>query len=196
MGDTDNDHKTLFWPFRLLQIQTCCIYAGAGLEKLWSEKGQWTSLPNNNTGTSMSAMYLMVHQQDFFNNGFFVPPTILFNSQGILQLLTYLSVLVECSCWIVVWMGTPKVRYWMTWCMILFHLSIEVAMNLHLFQWLSILCWCSFFVQPAKSESEELKLDELESATTSTSTSTSTPTTTTTKQVPGLFSNNDEVQVD
>lgn len=121
------------WPFRLIQWQVTCIYTGAGLCKL--------SYPIWREGW---AMYNVIHQQDFFG-GFFCPDFI-FNRMGTLWILTYASLVIECTCWIFVWPTTT--RRFVVLTMILFHLGIDLSMNLHIFHWLSILAWCSFFVEP------------------------------------------------
>eukprot|EP00537_Pseudo-nitzschia_pungens_P008790 CAMPEP_0172363780 /NCGR_PEP_ID=MMETSP1060-20121228/7045_1 /TAXON_ID=37318 /ORGANISM="Pseudo-nitzschia pungens, Strain cf. cingulata" /LENGTH=882 /DNA_ID=CAMNT_0013086601 /DNA_START=147 /DNA_END=2795 /DNA_ORIENTATION=- len=130
------------WPFRLLQIQTCCVYTGAGLMKLFDTEEQW--VPES----SFSAMHYMVHQHDFFGGVF--RPNLLFGYQGPLQAATCFSLLLECTCWFLVWI--PKLRPLVTFSMILFHLGIELGMNIHIFQWLSILCWSSFLVWPVVNE--------------------------------------------
>jgi len=122
------------WPFRLLQIQTACLFTGVGHAKLVSDIW-WPS---------GMAMYFLVHQQDFFG-GFFTPESI-FHRVGPLKLLTLTSLGLETSCWFLVWI--PKLKRPVVYAMILFHLAIEAAMNIHVFQWLSIVCWLSFLVEP------------------------------------------------
>ena len=85
------------WPFRLIQIQTCCIYTGAGFGKLLSDSDMWWP----NLATNANAMYFVVNQQDFFGGVF--QPNIIYDCVGVLKVMTIASVLLECSCWFLVW---------------------------------------------------------------------------------------------
>lgn len=100
-------------------------------------------------------MYTVIHQQDFFG-GLFAPDWI-FNVAGVLQVMTWSSVVLESICWIFVWpLATRKlivVHMWML------HLGIDLAMNLHIFQWVSILGWCSFLVVPEGRSKEQRKAE-------------------------------------
>lgn len=120
------------WPFRLIQCQMCCIYWGAGFGKL--------AYPVWRSGTAMSYVIL---NEDFFGGLF--RPDVLYNSAGGLQIMTWASLFIECTCCFLVWPVTT--RRLMVVTMVLFHLGIELAMNLHTFQWLSMLGWLSFLVQ-------------------------------------------------
>jgi len=121
------------WPFRLIQWQITNVFTGAGLGKL--SYGIWRD---------GWAMYNVIHQQDFF--GGLVCPDWFFNRMGTLWILTYISLIIECTCWIFVWPTAS--RNFVVVTMVLFHLGIDLSMNIHVFHWLSILAWCSFLVEP------------------------------------------------
>ena len=60
-----------------------------------------------------------------------------------------MSLLIETSGWILVWV--PQLRVPVVISMILLHLGIEVAMNMHCFEWLAITGWLVFILQPDKT---------------------------------------------
>ncbi|VEU40055.1 unnamed protein product [Pseudo-nitzschia multistriata] len=141
------------WPFRLLQIQTSCIYVGAGFAKLLDDGGQWIPGAGGESGEEdgddavfpgLSAMHYLVHQQDFFGGVF--RPDLLYGFEGPLKIATLASLVLECTCWFLVWV--PRLRVPVVVAMVVFHLGIETGMNIHTFQWTSILCWTSFLVVP------------------------------------------------
>lgn len=76
-------------------------------------------------------------------------PDFLFDRLGPLKLLTWMSLLIETSGWILVWV--PQMRVPVVISMILLHLGIEVTMNMHCFEWLAITGWLVFFLQPDKT---------------------------------------------
>jgi hypothetical protein len=120
------------WPFRIIQCQMCCIYWGAGFGKLSSPTWRW--------GTAMA---YVIRGESFFGGLF--RPDVLYNSAGGLQIMTWASLFLECTCWVLVWPITTRRLVVVN--MVLFHLGIELAMNLHTFQWLSMLGWLSFLVK-------------------------------------------------
>jgi len=127
---TTTTTTTPVWPFRLWQLNLCFIYAGAGLGKLASER--WWN------GT---ALYHISHAVDFFG-GAFTPATI-FNRLRPLQIMTWSSLLLECTCWITCWFA-PNITVVN---MILLHLGIELSMNMHCFEFLSVMGWMVFLVE-------------------------------------------------
>jgi hypothetical protein len=127
------------WPFRLIQWQMCAVMMGAGIGKL--------SFPIWRQGW---AIYNVIHQQDFFG-GIFAPDWM-YNVTGVLQVLTIASLILECTCWIAIWPAIT--RKFVVVNMLLFHLGIDFAMNIHIFHWLSILGWCSFLVEPDNSNNK------------------------------------------
>ena len=85
----------------------------------------------------------IIHTKDFFGGPFV--PDFIFNRRGPLHIMTWSSLVVECGSIIFIW---PKRTRLATLCsIILLHLGIEVAMNMHCFEWLSILGWLFFLVE-------------------------------------------------
>lgn len=132
----EHDKKTdswPMWPFRMWQLQTCFIYFGAGMGKLANER--WRS------GV---AMYHISHATDFFGGP--VTPDFVFNRVGPLMLMTYGSLFIECTCILFIW---PKATRRLTlWSILALHLGIELSMNMHCFEWLSLLGWVFFLIEP------------------------------------------------
>ena len=81
---------------------------------------------------------------DFWGGPF--TPDFLFNRLGPLKILCWVSLVVECTCWIVVWFKPLRVPTVIV--MVLFHIGIDLAMNMHCFEWLFILGWLFFLVEP------------------------------------------------
>jgi uncharacterized membrane protein YphA (DoxX/SURF4 family) len=123
------------WPFRLWQIQMCFIYPGAGLAKLVGQP--WRD------GT---ALYLVMHTDDFYGGVF--NPDIIFNRLGSLKFLTWSSLLLENICWMSIWPQATRMPTLVS--VILFHVGIELSMDMHTFQWNTILGWLVFLVKPLK----------------------------------------------
>jgi hypothetical protein len=97
------------------------------------------------------AMHYVIHDEAFF--GGLWHPDWIYNSAGALQILTWASLALESTCWIFVW---PLITRRVTvLSMVLFHLGIELAMNLHTFQWMSMLGWLAFLIEVDESSEEE-----------------------------------------
>ena len=128
------------WIFRIFQIEMMLIYMGASLGKVVVKEWQ-----------DGSAIFRLSYGiQDFpgiFN------PDFLFRRYGPLKLLTWSSMLVEGFCYITVWI--PALRNLSVGLMIFFHVGIDLAMNMHMFEWLSCIGWCVFFIQPAPTSTDE-----------------------------------------
>lgn len=85
-------------------------------------------------------------------------PDIVFNRMGPLMVMTYLSLLIECAGLVMAWiwpLSTVVAMYGL-------HLGIEVSMNMHCLEWLCMLGWLSFLVQPEKARVVESKLVEMQ----------------------------------
>ena len=84
-----------------------------------------------------------MHSNDFFGGP--ITPDFLFNRRGPLQIMTWLSLVVECSCIIFIWpLYSRKVVFV---AIALLHLGIEGAMNMHCFEWLTMIGWSLFLVE-------------------------------------------------
>jgi hypothetical protein len=117
------------WGLRLLQLQMALIYLSAALEKLSGES--WLN------GT---ALYYVSRLDDYF--GRFSVPNAIFDSPGIVALLTWFVVLVELAVPFLIWFRETRLP-----CVaaaILFHLANEWTMHLFLFHWIMIVGWLSF----------------------------------------------------
>ena len=123
------------WPFRIFQIEVVLIYMGASLAKIVVKDWQ-----------DGSALFRISYGiQDFpgiFN------PDCLFGRYGPLKILTWSSVLVEGLCYITVWI--PALRNISIGLMMLFHVGIDMSMNMHMFEWLACIGWCVFWIQPER----------------------------------------------
>ncbi len=138
-----NTNATKSWPmwiFRLFQIELVVIYMGASLAK--------AVVPTWQNGSAMFRISYGI--QDFpgiFN------PEFLFGRYGPLKLLTWSALLVEGTCYITVWL--PALRKTSIVLMILFHVGIDLSMNMHIFEWLSCIGWCVFWIQPEPRNNKE-----------------------------------------
>eukprot|EP00547_Thalassionema_nitzschioides_P015311 CAMPEP_0194231924 /NCGR_PEP_ID=MMETSP0158-20130606/483_1 /TAXON_ID=33649 /ORGANISM="Thalassionema nitzschioides, Strain L26-B" /LENGTH=832 /DNA_ID=CAMNT_0038964615 /DNA_START=37 /DNA_END=2532 /DNA_ORIENTATION=+ len=120
------------WPFRCWQILVCLVYVGAGYGKLSSDV--WRS---------GEALYYPPYEEGF---GRFWNPDFIFNRMGPIKLLTWSTLALECLCMFAIW---PKAtRKFTFFSLVGLHLGIELTMIMHIFQYISVLGWCSFFVHP------------------------------------------------
>jgi len=120
------------WPIRCWQILVCLIYVGAGYGKLSSDV--WRN---------GEALYYPPYEEGF---GRFWNPDFIFNRLWPIKILTWSSLVLECTCMFTIW---PKATRKLTlFCVVGFHLGIELTMIMHIFQYISVLGWCSFLVQP------------------------------------------------
>jgi hypothetical protein len=110
------------------------IYIGAFVGKMVGEP--WRN------GT---ALYYVSHTTDFYPGIF--NPDVLFNRMWFLYVATYLSLLVEGLGWLLIWPTcTRKVTFII---ILLFHVGIDVSMTMHIFEYLTMVGWCVFLVEPA-----------------------------------------------
>ena len=125
------------WPFRIFQIEVMLIYMGASLAKVVVEEWQ--------DGSALFRIsYGIQDYPGIFN------PELLFGRYGPLKLLTWSSVLVEGLCYITVWI--PALRNWSVGLMMLFHVGIDLSMNMNMFEWLACVGWCVFLIQPKTNQ--------------------------------------------
>jgi hypothetical protein len=118
---------------RILQIQLTLVYISTLLLKL--DGADWLD---------GQALFYVVQLDDLF--GYDHLPSMLVDSATFLTALTYLVLCVEFFMPIGLWLSATR-RY--TICLgIGFHLAINYAMNLFLFQWFMILGLCAFVDWP------------------------------------------------
>jgi hypothetical protein len=122
------------WPFRLFQLQMCFVYTGAS----------WGKLFEDNNWTSGNALWRVSHMDDFYGGPF--NPEFLFNVLGPLKLLCWASLTIESTCWILIWPKATRIP--MLVAIVGLHVGIDLAMNMHCFEWLAILGWMSFLATP------------------------------------------------
>jgi len=135
------------WPFRCWQILVCLVYLGAGYGKLSSDVW-WDG----------EALYYPPYEEGF---GRFWNPDFIFNRMGPIKLLTWSTLALECICMFTIW---PKATRKFTFFSIVgLHLGIELTMIMHIFQYISVLGWCSFFVQPSEASRQALQPRRLRS---------------------------------
>ena len=127
------------WPFRLWQVYTCMIYMGAGLSKL--NAGPWTQ------GNALSWFW---YDETI---GRFYPAFVIelfYNRLITIKLQTWLCLLIENICVVTIW---PKRTRKITFAaVVMMHLSMEFALAMHIFEYLSVLGWMCFFVYPNDAE--------------------------------------------
>jgi hypothetical protein len=75
-----------------------------------------------------------------------VVPDFIFNRRGPLHLMTWASLLVECTCVFLIW--PTATRKLTLIAIVLLHVGIDFAMNMHCFEWLSMLGWLFFLIEP------------------------------------------------
>jgi Vitamin K-dependent gamma-carboxylase len=131
----DQDSSTWpMWPFRLWQIQICAIYFGTALGKL-----------NGPEWPSGMALYYTSHMSDFFPGIF--NPDFLFHRMLPLKLLCWTILVLETACVATVWIPVLRIPTVIT--MIVLHVGIESSIVMHCFEWLAIVGWLVFLVQPS-----------------------------------------------
>ncbi|MGB0581520.1 MAG: HTTM domain-containing protein [Limisphaerales bacterium] len=112
--------QTSAWPLRLVQFQMTLIYVSSDIIKLHGTP--WID------GT---AMYYVARLDDVFT-GRLLPATLL-NSLPFLKFLTWSVLLFEILLPLGLWV--KQTRKWFLFAAVLFHLAIDVNMNLFLFHW-------------------------------------------------------------
>jgi hypothetical protein len=92
-----------------------------------------------------TAMYYVVHMEDHFGKLFH--PDLLFGYMGALKFLTYKTTLVlETLAPLFLWFDRTRNATLLS--PFVFHLGINLSMNLEMFHWVMIVGWLSFLVQP------------------------------------------------
>jgi len=121
------------WPFRLVQIQMCLIFISTGLLK-WTGEDWWDG----------SAVYYVVHIDDLYGNWF--NPSWIFGYRGVLQVLTWATLVLEVAAPILIWF--PRTRWGTLGSVLAFHVGLDASMNLNFFHWIMTVGWLSFLIQP------------------------------------------------
>ncbi|MFO0899588.1 MAG: HTTM domain-containing protein [Pirellulales bacterium] len=117
------------WALRLLQIETCLVFAGSALSKLQSD--DWVD------GT---AMYYVSRLDDLF--GRFPTPAFVWESLFWMKLLTWAVIAIEAAVPVLVWFR--ETRWFALAAAVLMHLGIDYTMNLFAFHWIMLVAWSSF----------------------------------------------------
>jgi hypothetical protein len=132
------------WPFRLWQVYMCLIYLGAGLCKFNSDA--WKD------GTALSWLWYDETLGRFYPS--FVNEA-LYNRLIAVNLQTWMSLLIENLCYITIWpQRTRKATFF---ALFLLHVGIELGLQMHIFEYLSMLGWLSFFAYPNDGISNNAK---------------------------------------
>ncbi|KAL7541085.1 hypothetical protein ACHAWF_006849 [Thalassiosira exigua] len=150
------------WPFRLWQVYICLVYVGAAFGKYTSSawiRGDALSWCWYDEGRGR-------HYPEFINE-------ILFNRLLPVKLQTWLSLVVEMLSFVTIWpLKTRKITFI---AIVLLHIGIELALLMHIFEYLSVLGWVSFFAFPNDGKSEPVTLVENKKINKTTKPSGATP---------------------
>eukprot|EP00536_Pseudo-nitzschia_multiseries_P005975 jgi/Psemu1/254969/estExt_Genewise1Plus.C_1210137 len=123
------------WPFRFWQVYTCMVYMGAALGKF-----------NSETWRRGDALSWCWYDEGL---GRFYPEFVidlLYNRMLPIKLQTWLSLIIEMLCFITIWpLKTRKITFI---AIVILHIGIELAMVMHIFEYLSVLGWVCFFAYP------------------------------------------------
>lgn len=125
-------HDHPIWPLKLLQLQQSLLYLSSVLRKLQGE--DWVN------GT---ALYYAFRLDEF--SGRIGTFRLSSDFLWIYQSLTWLAIAIECLLIFGVW--APSIRRKVVIIGLFFHLSLELSMNLFLFQWLMILILSTHLIQ-------------------------------------------------
>jgi len=134
IGPQSSNRSWPMWPFRLWQVEVSMIYMATSSAKL-ARSTVWHN---------GQALYWVIYDKYF---GGIFSPDILFNRIPALSIMSYAAIWIESTAWITIWI--PKLRYFSFLEALALHLGIELSMTLHMFEWLAIMGWCTFLVQPS-----------------------------------------------
>jgi hypothetical protein len=123
------------WPFRLWQVYTCLIYVGAGLCKFNTTPWQ--------RGFALAYCWYDEGVGRFYPS-FMIE--LMYNRMIAIKIQTYMSLVIENLCYITIW--PLKTRKWTFIAIVLLHIGIELALLMHIFEYLSVLGWVVFFAYP------------------------------------------------
>jgi hypothetical protein len=117
------------WPIRLVQIQMSLFFVGAALWKF--KGGDWLN---------GSTVYFVSRLDGFF--GRFPIPRALFEWVPLLRLYTWSTLILEIAAPFLIWVR--ELRRPVLCLLLVFHLSLDLSMNLLVFHWVMLLGWSSF----------------------------------------------------
>lgn len=110
-----------YWPLRIAQLQFCFVYLSAFFSKI--QCNRWID------GT---ALYYTSHLREFER----LPLPFLFDHLWTCKILTWSSLVIEFSLFSLIWYR--PLRYPILIAAALFHIVLELTMNIPLFEWLMI----------------------------------------------------------
>lgn len=121
--------KMSVWPLRVLQVETCLFFLGAGL---WKLKGaEWVD------GTSL---YYVARLGNFFSH---LPvPQFLFSWMPLVAVMTWGSMALELCAPILIWFKETRIPVLLA--LVSFHIGVHWCMNLLVFHFVMLLAWSSF----------------------------------------------------
>ena len=98
-----------------------------------------------------TAMYYVVHNDSFYGKLF--APDFLFGYMRSLEILTYKTLVIELLAPLTLWFESTRNMTLVF--LFLFHLGIDLAMNLEFFHWIMIVGWSAFLAQPLQAPSKD-----------------------------------------
>lgn len=128
-----NDDSWSMWPIRLFQLEMTIVYMGASLSKI-----------NSKAWAEGDAMYYIAYTSDYYPG--VLNPDFLFNYLFPLKLFCWSAMFLEVTGWTLVWV--PQTRFVAVIGMFALHVGIDLTMNMYAFEWLAIIGWCVFLIQP------------------------------------------------
>ena len=128
VDDSASSNSWPVWPLRMFQLQMCLMYYCCAMQKMRGEN--WTD------GT---ALYYVFRLYDFYR----VPmPEFMTENMAIIKLLSWTVVAFELTVPFLIWFKETRVPTLVT--VILFHVILDLSLNLFLFHWIMIAGWLSF----------------------------------------------------
>ena len=91
-------------------------------------------------------MYFVVHHDDYF--GKLMNPKVLFGYMGSLKFFSWSTLVIETVAPFLIWFSHGGLKKIVLVTLFLFHLGIDLTMNLEFFHWIMILGWASFLIEP------------------------------------------------
>lgn len=141
-GDLHNDGAAAIggcwtmWPYRLVQFQLWFIYFGTA----------WWKTLTSNSWTSGLELWKSMHGHVFCQSGLWQPNWML-NMLMPLKIIAWSTLLLEHVSLFTIW--PLATRNYTVGVMALFHVGIDITMNMHIFEYASILGWLFFLARPA-----------------------------------------------
>lgn len=136
-----SDDSWSMWPVRLFQLEMSLVYMGAALSKI-----------NSRSWAEGTAMYYISYTQDYYPG--VVNPDFLFNRLLPLKLFCWSAMCLEVAGFTLVWV--PWTRFWAVMGMFALHIGIDLTMNMYAFEWLAMIGWAIYLVQPTATTSSSV----------------------------------------